>query len=43
MIWELAPAMTPAELIRLLFGDPKVQRLFGEYLQKARLQLQKRQ
>ena len=37
--WGFAPAMTPAQFIRLLFGDPKVQRLFGEYLQKARLQL----
>ena len=37
--WEFAPAMTPAEFIRLLLGDPKVQRLFGEYLLKARLQI----
>lgn len=40
-VWQMVPDMPPNELVKNLLGNPKIQRLFGQYVQRQRQEQQK--
>jgi hypothetical protein len=40
LVWQQVPAMPPDQFIKNLIGNPQIQRLFGQFAQRVRMDLQ---